>query len=311
MPFADFHCDTVLKIYEDQCSFSPGEMLFHLDLDRLNKTGFLLQSFAVFCKPEWGQESVLRHTLRQINIAREFIFKDIPMVTTGTLIDTAERGNLSGMLTIEGADFVGDDLFLIDLVHSLGVRLITLTWNQRNSLADGVGLGNFAGGLTRLGRASVKRMQDLKIIVDVSHLSDPGFWDMNTVTTKPFVASHSNCRSLCNHPRNLTDEQIQAIIEHKGLIGINLVPDFIAPDPQAQTLINLARHAAHIADLGGLDNLCLGLDLDGMPRLPAGFNDVQDVIQLAEALGEVGFSEGETQAICCNNLLRFLKNYLE
>jgi membrane dipeptidase len=222
-----------------------------------------------------------------------------------------ENKKLAGLLAIEGADFLGDDLFLIDLVHHLGVRLITLVWNGRNSIADGVKVRENAGGLTGIGTQAVKRMQELGIIVDVSHLSEKGFWDVSRVTSRAFVASHSNARAVCDHPRNLWDDQIREIAKNKGLIGMNLCRPFVAAQEEDQTLATVIRHISHIADVAGTEVLCLGCDLDGIREMPTGMADVRDVVRIADLLGEAGFLPAEIEAITSKNLLRFVKNNLE
>lgn len=311
--FADFHCDTLLNIHLRGLEFAKENKYGHLDLARLIQADHVFQCFAVFVDPKHGQEAALRQTLRLIETAKEQVFS-LPQVTwvkEGEDIKSAlDKSKFAGLLSIEGADFLGDDMFLLELVHSLGVRLITLTWNGRNSIADGVKVGGNGGGLTEIGFQAVKKMQDLGIIVDVSHLSEKGFWDVSKATTKPFVASHSNAWSICNHPRNLKDEQIREIANNKGLIGMNLCRPFVAEKREEQTLETLIRHIQHIAQMAGPEVLCLGCDLDGIRELPQGMKDVRDVPRVAELMAEAGFTQQEIQAICCDNLVRFVGDYL-
>ena len=308
--FADFHCDTLLNIYLKEMDFTKHNESGHLDLPRLKQANHILQAFAVFADPKFGHESALRQTLRMIDIAREKIFshKDMILIRTGKDLDKIiDNDKVAGLLTIEGADFLGEDLFLLDLVHQMGVRLITLTWNGRNSIADGVKVGG-SGGLTEFGFQAVKRMQELGIIVDVSHLSEKGFWDLSRTATKPFVASHSNARAVCDHPRNLRDEQILEIAGVKGLIGMNLCRPFVSAREEEQTLATLVKHITHIADLVGTDVICLGCDLDGIKEMPIGMSDIRDVPRLTDLLAEAGFIPSEIQAITSGNLLRYVKN---
>ncbi len=309
--FADFHCDTLLKVSKGLVDFSCSQEKGHLDLNRLLATNYVFQCFAAFFEPSLGQEAALRHTLRLLNIAREKILT-LPQVQWVKRAEDLDGGGdkLLALLSIEGADFIGSDLYLIELVHTMGVRLITLTWNGRNSLGDGVKVGG-GGGLTKLGTKAVNVMQDINIIVDVSHLGERGFWDVASAAEKPFVASHSNAWALCQHPRNLKDEQIREISSHGGLIGVNLCPAFIAQSREGQTLDALVRHISHIAEVGGVDCLCLGADLDGIEELPIDMVDVKDMGQLPGLLEDVGFSSIEIQAVCAANLIRFLRNNLE
>lgn len=299
----------MLNVSKAQMDFSRPHQKGHLDLNRLRRTNYIFQCFAAFFDPDLGQEAALRHTLRLINTAREKILTlpQVHWVKAAKDMDVEDK--LLAMLSVEGADFIGTDLFLIKVVHNMGVRLITLTWNGRNSLADGVKGGE--GGLTRLGLKAVKAMQDLKIIVDVSHLGEKGFWDVASAAERPFVASHSNAWALCQHPRNLTDRQIREISSQGGLIGVNLCPAFIASCREEQTMTALVRHIAHIAEVGGTDCLCLGSDLDGIEELPLGMEDVRDMGKLPCLLEAAGFSAKEIRAVCSDNLITFLRNNLE
>lgn len=313
MNFADFHCDTLLKIYSGQVNFSGLNQTGHLDIPRLQAANCVFQCFAAFFDPEYGQEAALRHTLRLLETARDKIFSlpQVCWVKSAADVTKIGRGQLGGLLAVEGADFVGKDLFLIELVYNMGVRLITLTWNGRNSLADGVKTGAISSGLTALGKQAVKIMQDLNIIVDVSHLAPRGFWDVSAAAAKPFVASHSNAWAVCNHPRNLTDEQIREISRNRGLIGMNLCPPFIAESRSEQSMETLVKHIVHIAEVGGIDVLCLGCDFDGIEELPLDVKDIRDVAKLPRLMAAAGFSTKEIQAVCSDNLLKFLKDNLE
>lgn len=308
--FADFHCDTILSVVLDNVDFSARNQKGHLDLPRLIESGFMFQCFAAFCEPRYGQEGMLRQTLRLLDACHQHIFShpQVHLVTKGNF--SLEEGSVAGLLAIEGADFIGDDLFLVDLVHHMGVRLITLTWNGRNTLADGVGLKETAGGLTLLGQKAVKRMQELDIIVDLSHLAERGFWDTVSITSRPLVASHSNAQALCQHPRNLTDQQIKEIGQTQGLIGLNLAPAFVSEKQDDRTVKQLARHAAHMAQLIGPQRICLGFDLDGISSLPQGMKDITSTPMVVEALAQAGFSPSEIRMICFDNLVAFVRRYL-
>ena len=281
-----------------------------MDLQRLLATNYIFQCFAVFFDPGLGPEAALRHTLRLINLAREKILTLPQVHWVKQAADLGARDKLLVLLSVEGADFIASDLFLIELVHQMGVRMITLTWNGRNSLGDGV-MVEGGGGLTGFGLQAVKAMQDLNIIIDVSHLGERGFWDVAAAAEKPFVASHSNAWALCQHPRNLKDRQIREISSLGGLIGVNLCPAFIAPSREDQNFGTLIRHISHIAEVGGIDCLCLGSDLDGITALPSGMEDVREMSQLPGLLEAAGFSPTEIEAICSANLIRFLRENLE
>lgn len=313
-PIADFHCDTILNIVYRGLNFAQHNSQGHLDLPRLLEADVRLQCFAVFCDPRHGQEGMLRQTLRLLHAAREEILAlpQVKPVLCGSDLGNLKKGQVAALLAVEGADFIGQDLFLLHTVYNMGVRLITLTWNGRNSLADGVGVGGSAGGLTATGKAAVEEMQQLGIIVDVSHLAEKGFWDVCNLTRRPVVASHSNARAVCDHPRNLTDDQIRELARQKGLIGINLCPEFVASDAAEQTINKVVRHMQHIAEIAGTTEIiCLGCDLDGIRSLPQGIQDVTHLPAIVEACLEAGFSSAETEGMAWANLARYLKAHLE
>lgn len=311
--FADFHCDTLLKLRSDSFDFSQANAKGHQDLPRMLAANVVFQCFAAFIDPALGQEAALRHTLQLLHTAKEKLFS-LPQVNwllSAGDVRPPEVGKLQALLAIEGADFVGTDLFLLETVYQMGVRLITLTWNGRNSLADGVGVGKNAGGLTDIGLRAVGVMEELGIIADVSHLAEKGFWDLCAAAKRPFVASHSNAWAVCPHPRNLKDEQVREISRQKGLIGMNLCPPFVAQEAKDQTLTTLVRHMSHIAEISSTDVLCLGCDLDGINELPKNIKDVGDLTGLPALMAKAGFSPGEIRDICASNLLRFLENNLK
>lgn len=310
--FADFHCDTLLKLAKSGGDLLKADNSAHLDFPRLQATGFNFQCFAAFFHPNQGQEVALRRTLALLNSARDKIFS-LPQVTwlkSNSDIEEIKEGQLLAMLSIEGADFLGSDLFLLEMVYNMGVRMITLTWNGRNSIADGVGVGENCGGLTKIGIEAVKIMETLGIIVDVSHLAEKGFWDLISLADKPFVASHSNTWSVCPHPRNLKDDQIKEINRCGGLIGMNLCPSFIAENREDQDLKTLVKHMCHIAQIASVDNICLGCDFDGIDQLPLHMQDVRDLSSLPALMATAGFSLKEIKNICADNLLNFLKTSL-
>ena len=202
----------------------------------------------------------------------------------------------------------------------LGVRMMTLTWNYPNELAapnanpGGPLVANTETGLTERGFAFLEEMEKLHITADVSHLSDKGFWDIANHSTRPFAASHSNCRALSPHNRNLTDEMIRALAEKGGIAGLNYCASFVDADSAhpklcRSTVERLAKHAAHFKQVGGIEVISLGSDFDGI----GGQHELEtaaDMPLLAEALRREGFTEDEVEAIYWRNAYRFFKNNL-
>jgi membrane dipeptidase len=192
-------------------------------------------------------------------------------------------------------------------MYDLGLRALGLTWFRRTMVADGTGEEEAGGGLTRFGRAVVRECHRLGILVDVSHLSERGFWDVMRVAEGPVIASHSNARALCEHPRNLRDEQLHALAATGGVVGLNACPDFV--DPSAPSLDRLLDHAAHMSEVMGPGHVGLGLDLlEYLPgyedkRLP-GLADASEAPAITAGLLARGASDGEIRGLLGQNWLR-------
>jgi len=214
---------------------------------------------------------------------------------------TAElEGKTAAFLSVEGAELINCSLDRLREAHELGVRMVGLTWNAENDLS-GTNVEATDRGLSELGRRFVRRCDELGVIVDVSHISEPGFWDVVEESTKPFVASHSNAKVLCDHSRNLTDEQFLAIVKAGGVTGINLYGEFLGENATIDTVI---AHIEHFLSLGGAANIALGADLDGCDILPAGIGGVEDMEKLAERLLQKNYAESLICDIFYHNLMR-------
>ena len=188
-----------------------------------------------------------------------------------------ERSRAEGVFYIwqgvEGMAAIGEDLALIDWYYDFGARTAMLTWNEENALATGAG-GSADRGLTALGRQAVRRMQDKKMLLDVSHLNDRSFWDLMGMATAPVCASHSNARGLCPARRNLTDEQLRAIRDLDGVVGLNAHAGFVAENREGQTVEALARHAAHMIDVMGIEHVGCGFDFCEFIEVPGSRTDI-------------------------------------
>ena len=229
--------------------------------------------------------------------------------TAGEAEQARAAGALYAFLAIEGMAAIGGDLGGIDRYHAFGARIGMLTWNEENCLATGAG-GDPASGLTELGRQAVRRMQDLGMLVDVSHLNDGGFWDVMRETHGPVIASHSNCRALCSVRRNLTDDQLRAIRDTGGVVGLNVHHAFVHADPAEQTAEMLARHAAHMAEVMGVEYVACGFDFcEFMGPGNEGAQGLENCAQIQNLfywLEQLGMSARERELIARENLLRVL-----
>jgi membrane dipeptidase len=236
------------------------------------------------------------------------------VATDGDELDQAmDDGALAAVLHLEGAEPIGPGLDELEVLYAAGLRSLGLTWSRPNRFATGVPF-EFPGdpdqgpGLSGEGRALVAACDELGVLIDTSHLNTRGFWDVAELSERPFVASHSNAHALCPSPRNLTDDQLRAIGEHNGLVGLNYHVGFLRADGAEDTdtpLETLAAHATHIAEHAGVDSLALGSDFDGA-LMPHELADVTRLPALADALRAAGFTEDQLERIAWRNWRRVL-----
>lgn len=225
-------------------------------------------------------------------------------------------GKLYIIIGIEGMAAMGGDVSRLDEYYAFGCRHGMLTWNEANALGAGANSG-VTDGLTDAGKQTVRRMQELGMLVDVSHLNEAGFWDIAKMTVRPFIASHSNCRALCDVPRNLTDDQLRAIRDAGGMVGLNAYNEFVDKEFDRQTAEGLARHAAHMIDVMGIDHVGCGFDffefLDDMDGSPPtgpekfalkGLKDSSEIPNLFACFERMGMSAEEMEKIARLNFQR-------
>ena len=310
---ADLHCDALYKMMLDhRLSFADagGAESGGLDVtaDRLRAGGVDLQVFAIYLEEPLSLRP--ETALRAADLFWEKVLS-VPgfrLVRTAGDLDEAERkGEIAALLSLEGADSLRGQWWALRLLHRLGLRLLGLTWNHANWAADGV-MEPRGGGLTAAGRQLVRECEALGILLDVSHLSERGFWDLADMAGRPFFASHANARSVCDHPRNLTDDQIRAIIAVDGVIGVTFVPEFLA-DRGGATIDDVLRHAERVCELGGADHLGFGSDFDGIDRHVAGLEHPGRYPDLAEALLR-RYPESMVRQFLGGNVRRFLRKNL-
>ena len=303
-PVFDLHCDTALALLGEDLkqTSSLKHNDCHIDLDRASTLGGYAQCFACFTTTVGGGPKPVEVFEREIDtILREMErnYQQIALAYTPEEISqNLEKGMMSGILTIEGPAGFGFDPELLEDLHRLGFRITTLGWNEKNPLT---GSHKTGGGLTDLGKAYVKEAQRLGMVVDVSHISDEGFWDIMEITKAPVIASHSNSRSVCNVSRNLTDDMFLAICKTGGVTGINLCPDFLGVNPNLDTVCDHIFHFLTLDPTG--KHIALGGDLDGIGSLPEGFTGVQDYEKLAQRLLERGLSEQQIRVIFWTNAM--------
>lgn len=310
--YADFHCDALWKMLEDErVDFYATEPPLALDVDwaGMKVARSILQTFAIFVPPtmEPTTEPMVRsyrHYKERI-LAPNECFHPIFNANDLEKLKHDETGiKIGTLLTLEGADRLQGRLELLSQWFEYGVRLIGLTWNNGNWGADGV-LEASQRGLTELGKQFVQKCNELGIILDVSHLCDRAFWDMVEHSTRPLVASHSNARAICSHPRNLSDEMIRALITMQGVIGITFVPQFLNEDGHA-TVDDVLRHIEHICSLGGAERLVFGSDFDGITDHVHELDRLAKIDILLNRLVQF-YNEEQVKSFMSGNLFNFLK----
>lgn len=307
MPFSDLHCDTIAWMY--QCE-SRGEAMrlrdserMHVNGEKLRKSGYVLQNFALFVNLKQTSDpwrSVLALADLFDREARDNADWLLPVRVASDLERARREGKLAAVLTVEEGGVCGGEVEKLRQLYARGVRMLTLTWNHVNELASPNGQ---SGGLTETGRVFLAEMERLGMVVDVSHLSDPGFWDVYRLAKRPFVASHSSCRALWPHQRNLTDAMLRAVADRGGLVGVNFYADFLGPSKTTRTA-DLVRHLRHMKDAAGLDAVALGSDFDGI-ACPLEMVDAGGMKSLLQALTQNGFTEREIEAITWKNVWEF------
>ncbi len=304
----DAHCDTLMDIVEGRRRLADKDKGGQLDLPRMMEAGVSAQIFAIYVPPEYLPGGGARRALQYVDaFYREIEDNSDKLVFAlgGRDIEEAHKdGKIAALLSIEGGEALDGRIELLRIFYRLGVRLMTLTWSRRNELADGAFEGRTGGGLTRFGVQVVEEMDRLGMVVDVSHLSEAGFWDVMEVSKGPVIASHSNSKTLCSHPRNLTDEQAKAIAQKGGVIGVNFAGYFLGEG--RRSLAGVVDHIDHFSSIIGPECIALGSDFDGLPseQLPDELKDVSQLPKVAEELAARGYSESAIQGIMGENLLR-------
>ena len=311
MPYTIFdgHADTISvlfdknqKLYENTC---------HIDLRRM-KNNKHVQFFAAFIDaknsflpPFERAMSLVRLYHNEISQNANYImhcnsYKDI--------LKALSLGKTASLLSLEGGEALSGRLENLRVFFDLGVRMINLCWNYQNDLASGV-LAEEDKGLSEFGGQVIEAMNNLGMIVDVSHMSEKSFWDTIQKTKKPLMASHSNTYAIKKHLRNLKDSQIKAIIKNGGLIGINLYTEFLC-DGECN-LTSVLNHIEHILALGGEENIAFGSDFDGMESLPDGINSISDVSKIVDEMKRIGYQDDLIEKITHKNFFRLAEFVLK
>lgn len=294
MYVCDTHADTLYGR-----AMRPGQKEFDVTLDKLVQGGVTVQTLAMFVggNPDRGH---VKEAFDKMHLALEQIKKE----GWKQLFDFRDgtEGESAFVLSVEGCDLLQDDLSMIEDWRKMGVRMAALTWNHENGVATPAAHGP-EKGLKPFGREAVKEMQRLGIAVDTSHLNVRGFYDLLEMGIVP-LASHSCCTALCNHRRNLTDQQLKDLFQAGGYVGVNFYPHFLRDDGKAD-VSDVCDHILHMLEMGGEGHIGFGSDFDGIECKPEGLAGPQDFPALLNALKLRGLTEAQIRGIAGENLLRY------
>jgi membrane dipeptidase len=313
IPIIDGHTDYLLSLTHTGRSFLEESTIGHVDLPRARKGNIGAMISAVFLPSELLPTHALIETLRAVDLLkRTVVASDGQMELIrgyDQLVSCLDRRVFGAIMHFEGAEAIDPEFVVLRLAYELGLRSLGLVWSRPTIFAEGVGPENHGHGLTGLGRELVKQCNNMGILIDVSHLNEPGFWDVIAESTKPIVASHSNARAVCDHERNLTDRQIKELAKNGGLMGINYAVGFLVEGARSGSEVPLSvlvDHIDHIVNLVGIEHVALGSDYDGA-GVPDALKDAAHDWAIVEELARRGYDDDAIAKICRDNWLRVLK----
>ena len=331
MKVVDMHCDTISAILNEQRKGKNVELRsnnLNVDIEKMRRGDYLLQNFAMFVNLE-----KVKYPLEECLSLIDCFYRELEknkdslslVLNYDDIIKNNKEGKMSALLTIEEGGVTCSSLSNLRILHRLGVRMITLTWNYVNeigypnvNLSNGnkpnIRVPNEKDGLTPFGIEFIREMERLNMIIDVSHLSDAGFYDVLKYTKNPFVASHSNARGVTNHNRNMSDDMILKLASRGGVIGINFAGDFLEESDSENgvrsKISNMVKHIRYIVDLAGINCIGLGSDFDGIYQ-DLELDNAGKMQMLVQALRKDGFSEEDIEKIFYKNVLRVYKEVLK
>lgn len=308
MLIVDTHCDTATAIIRTENNLYSNQL--HVDLQRMQQAGSYVQFFAAFIDHGRFRGNEMRRAVQiidRIYCEAEAYSEHMEICRSyKDICNAVEKGRVAAVISIEGGEALEGELSALRTFYRLGVRSICLTWNYRNEIADGVGAASSGGGLTQFGIEVVAEMNRLGMLVDVSHLSDKGFWDVIGLSKAPIIASHSNARAICGHQRNLTDEQIEALKKNGGVMGLNLYPGFLNDSGKA-SIDDIIKHIEYITAISGEDHIGIGADFDGIDTTPEDLRGVHELHCLFDRLLALNYTDSFVEKLAGGNYMRIFK----
>lgn len=307
--FFDAHCDSVLDVLSGARSLCEISEKGHLDIPRLKIGGINVQIFAVFVRPEWYHDAA-HMTLKTITVLKKELEKCPGDISFSKSIFDAERalqnGKIAALLSIEGGEALQGDLDMLRIYRELGVTSLILTWNNRNLIADGAMDHKSGGGLSDFGLQVIEEMARLGMVVDIAHISPKGFWDVIKVTKKPLIVSHTLPRTFMDTPRNLDDEQIKAVADNGGVMGVTFY--FSSYGGKEGSISTVLDAIDYFVKKAGVDHVGIGSDFDGYSGNVSGMKSCLDMINITRGLVERGYCDDDIEKILGRNFVRVFKD---
>ena len=309
MFYIDSHCDTLSKALDEGKDLLKNDLQF--SIERVNKLGGGIQVMAAFIHTKFLDEpnggfNRCKNILNKFKDYQKVNDVNILVKNKNDIINAINGNEAKVILSIENGAAISGNLENVDYFYNEGIRIMSITWNDDNELGCGAKTENDTG-LTNLGLDYVKKLSELGIIIDISHLSEKSFWDVIKTTNKPVVATHSNVYEICNHSRNLKDNQIKEIAKRGGMIGICFYSDFLNSEKMADVK-DVVRHIKYIKELVGIDCIGFGSDFDGMSveEVVSGVESVSELYHIMDEMKIQGFSDIEIEKVMWKNWADFL-----
>lgn len=305
----DGHCDFLYEAVHHGRRLTEDNSGGCISLARLQQGGYTAQLFAVYDR--WAELAPAQTAAGQARQAIETFYAtlaehphSLSHATTAAHVQQAKTDSkIACILSLEGAEPLGTDFDQLHAFYRQGLRVIGLTWNYANQVADGAGVTH-PHGLTDFGRALIPELNRLGVLIDIAHLAPPGVAEVFQLTRRPIIATHANAQAICAHQRNLSDAQLDQLAQNNGVIGVTFVPEFISANPAEQTLATLLKHITHIKNRIGARHIALGSDFDGYNGVTAGLEHTGQLPNLTHALVNAGFTQAEIRGILGLNFLR-------
>lgn len=303
----DGHCDSIGYQLDKVRHLAQRSEQGHIDLPRLREGGVNAQFFACYVPTAFQRHGAATHALDRLDqlllLAEEYPEQLLIARTAGDIRRAQGEGKVAAIAGLEGAEALDASVGLLRQFYRLGVRNLGLAWNHRNAACDGVAEARSRGGLTPFGVQVVEECNRLGMLIDISHLAPAGVEDVLAISTQPIIASHSNVRALCDHPRNLTDAQMIAVAKAGGVVGVTFVSEFLRPDKENATLGDVIAHIGYMIDLIGPDHVAIGSDFDGCTP-PRDLPDTTAYPAITQALLAAGHAESTVAKVLGANFLR-------